>query len=215
MANCEEIGCANVQSAVCLHCQHYLCVTHIVAHGTLLLKEGDQLCEQINELAEYLNVCLQQIHIDREEATHKLNIWRQNQIDKLEYKYAEKIQVIEFRKDYLTALENKLTQRLIKEAKQPLEYMQTRQNASSQNLQAIRQAIANIVQDSVQLDLCLKDSSKQSSASSIVNSTTTDSNYLLKPNSSPEQYANSKTQYFLNSSINPLGNLNLIFHNFI
>jgi hypothetical protein len=173
MVNCEEIACTNVQSAICLHCRRTLCVAHIVAHGMLLLKEGDQLCEQINELAEQLNICLKQIHIAREEAVHKLNLWRQNQIDKVENKYIEKVQIIEYGKDHLADLEDKLTQRLIDEAKQPLEYMQTRQNASNQSLQIIRQAIENIAQDSTQLDLCLKDSS-----SSVVNTSINPSSNL-------------------------------------
>jgi hypothetical protein len=78
MAACEEIECFNVQSAICLHCHHHLCITHIVAHGTLLLKEGDKLGEEINELIEKLNICLKKIHLTREETTYKLNIWRKN-----------------------------------------------------------------------------------------------------------------------------------------
>lgn len=156
MANCQETACPNFQATICLHCNHSLCIKHIVEHGTLLLKEGDKLCEQINELAEHLNVCSIQIHIARDEATHKLNLWRQNQINKVENKYAKKLQIIESEKDHFIELENQLTQRLIKEAKQPLEFMQTRQNASSQNLEIIRQSIENIVQESKQLDLYVK-----------------------------------------------------------
>jgi hypothetical protein len=214
-ANCQERDCDNVQSAICLHCQQYLCVTHIVDHGKLLLREGDQLCEQINELAEQLNVYLKQVHLARDEATEKLNVWRQNQNDKVEQKYAEKVQVIQFRKDHLTHLENQLTKRLTEEAIQPLEYMQTRQNASSENLKTIRQAITNIARESAQLDLCLKDPSSQVSSSPVVNTTTTNNSYFSQPNASSQQNADTKTHYFVNSAINSSGNFNFTFYNLI
>ncbi len=76
--------------------------------------------------------------------------------------------------------------------------MQTQQYACHQSLQTIHQALANIAQDSLQLDLCLKDSSNQSSSSSIVNTTVTDNNYLLQ--------SNLFTRCFI-----PSGNLNFIF----
>jgi phage terminase large subunit len=78
--------------------------------------------------------------------------------------------------------------------------MQTRQNASSESLKTIRQAITNIAQDSVQLDLGLNDSANQASSSSIVN---TNNSYL---SSSLQENSGAKTKYFINSSINPSGN---------
>jgi chromosome segregation ATPase len=193
MANCEETPCINVQSAICLHCSRRLCAPHIIAHGTALLKEGDELCEQINQLTEHLSFSLQKIDRACEEATHKLGVWRQDQIDKIEYKYAEKLQVIETRKDHLTDLENELTKRLNTEAKQPLDRMQTQQNASSQALQKIRQNIAIIIRDSAQLDLSLKPSS-----SSIQNIAATNRSPLPQFRSYQQEYDNNATQYYFN-----------------
>jgi hypothetical protein len=196
MANCEETPCVNVQSAICLHCDRRLCALHIVEHGAVLLKQDDELCEQINELSEQLNVSLQQIHLSRQEAMDRLELWRQKQIDKVEHKYAEKIQIIEFRKDNLTELENELTQRLIKEVKEPLENMQTRQSANVQNLQTIRQVIENITRDSTQFELYSNNSSV----------TVTDENHLSQSNSSQQQPTHITTTSSVNSSKNSLGN---------
>ena len=203
MANCEETPCVNVQSAICLHCSRRLCAPHIIAHGTALLKEGDELCEEINHLSEHLNFSLQKIHKAREEAMHKLGVWRQDQIDKIEFKFAEKTQAIEFRQDDLTHLENDLTQRLEKEAKEPLNLMQVKQNASSQALQLIRQNIAHITRDSAQLDLCLKELS-----SSIPNTIATNETHLSQYNLPQQEHASTTTKYYYNSntSLIPNGN---------
>ena len=82
MANCEEQACTNVQSAVCLHCNRRLCTTHVIAHGAALLQEADKLSEQINELAEHLNVSLEQIQSTHSETMRALGIWRERQIAK-------------------------------------------------------------------------------------------------------------------------------------
>ncbi len=152
MANCEENSCANVQSAICLHCNRCLCAPHIVAHGIVLLEEADELCEQINKVAEDLNVSLKQIDTARSETVDAIGIWRQKEIDKIEDKYAEKVQAIESRQAYLIELENKLSQRLAKDALEPLERMQVQKSANSQVIQAVRQTIADVKQESQQLE---------------------------------------------------------------
>jgi hypothetical protein len=196
MANCEETPCVNVQSAICLHCLQRLCSKHILEHGTVLLREGDELCEQINELAEQLNASLQQIHSSRQEAVDKLNLWRQKQIDNLDHKYAETMQIIEFRKDHITGIENELTERLIKEAKTPLDDMQARQSASAQSLETIRQVIANVLKDSTQIEVYSKDSTV---SSPVVN---TNKSHLLKSDPSQQQSASIKPMYYINASGN-------------
>ncbi len=93
-----------------------MCDTYCCSWNTSF-KKGDRLFEYIKELGERLNVCVQQIYLVREEARQKLNIQRQHRIDQVEF--AEEVQVIEFRKDHFTDLENEPTQRLINKAKQP------------------------------------------------------------------------------------------------
>ena len=200
MDNCEETPCVNLQTAICLHCLRRLCSKHILEHGAVLLTEGDELCEQINELTEQLNFSLQQIHLSRQEAADELNRWRQKQIDNLDHKYAETIQIIEFRKDHITEIENELTERLIKEAKTPLEDMQARQSASTQSLETIRQVIANVIKDSTQIEVYSNDSTV---SSPVVN---TNKSHLLQSDPSQQQSASLKPKYYINSSINPSGN---------
>jgi hypothetical protein len=197
MTNCEEPTCVQAQSAICLHCLRRLCSIHILVHNRLLLKQGDDLSEQINELTEQINISLQQIHSDREEAIHKLSIWRQNQIDQMENTYTEKLQIIDCRKDRLIQLEDELIQRLTKEAKEPLEQMQRQQTTNIQSLQSIRQVIANVTRDTAQLELCLKDSSIQSSSTSIANTT------MVQSNPSYQKYPS-------NNHMNTSGNLYFI-----
>ena len=64
---CEEEICDNLQSAICLHCQLFLCIPHIVDHGSILLKEGDVISEEINQLIERLNIYFQDIQQNCEE----------------------------------------------------------------------------------------------------------------------------------------------------
>ncbi|CAF1021719.1 unnamed protein product [Adineta steineri] len=110
MVNCEESTCTNIQSAICLHCLRRLCSIHILVHEKIVSKETNELYEQIDEVAEQLNISLQHIHTAYEESRQKLNIWRQDHIDKIKQKHTE-----QYQKDNLTKLEDELTQRLIKE----------------------------------------------------------------------------------------------------
>jgi hypothetical protein len=151
MANCEEQSCENVQSAVCLHCNRRLCTTHVIAHGTTLLQEADKLSEQINELAEHLNVSLQRIQSTHSETMKALGNWRERQIAKIEDKYAEKVKSIGSRQDYLIELEKQLSQRLAKDAREPLERMQIQKSANNELIQHVCQTISDIKQKSKEL----------------------------------------------------------------
>jgi hypothetical protein len=197
MTNCEEPTCFQTQSAICLHCLRRLCSIHILVHSRLLLKQGDDLDEQINELTQQINISLQQIHSDREEAIDKLNIWRQNQIDQMGNIYTEKLQIIDCRKDRLTKIEHELIQRLTKDAKEPLEQIQGQQTTDTQSLQTIRQAIANVTRDTAQLELCLKDSPIQSSSTSIANTTMVQSNPSYQKHPSNNHMNSSGNLYFI------------------
>jgi hypothetical protein len=159
MSNCEEKSCADVPSAICLHCNLRLCTSHIVAHGELLLKEANELHEQIDRLAEHLNISLQNIQRTSNETWNAVNIWRQKQIDMIEDKYARKMQAIGLKQNYLVELEKNLSQRLVTDAREPLNHMQTQNSANSQVVQAIRQTIADIEQESAQLQWPLREPS--------------------------------------------------------
>jgi hypothetical protein len=95
---------------------------------------------------------LKQIHTTHSESTNELGVWRQRQIDKIEHKYAEKLQAIESKQDYLVDLENNLAQQLAKDAREPLERMQIQQSANNQVINAIRQIIVDIRRKSVHLE---------------------------------------------------------------
>ncbi|CAF0747123.1 unnamed protein product [Adineta ricciae] len=148
MVTCEETSCTMLPSAICLHCNRRLCNSHIVAHGVVLLGEADELCRQISEVAEHLNNSSKEIQVKHSEAVAALDVWRQKEINQIEDQYAKKIQVIDAKQDYLIGLENKLTSRLTKNARNPLEQMQIQTNASRQMVETIEQVLVELKHES-------------------------------------------------------------------
>lgn len=149
---CEDDKCDNLQSAICLHCQLCLCIPHIVDHGSILLKEGDVISEEMNQLIERLNIYFQDIEKNCEEMTGKLNCWRNEQMKIIEEEYQQKNQLIQLKKQQLIDLDQQLSQRLIEQAVKPLNFIQQRQNANSDTYQIIRQTIEDITRETTQLE---------------------------------------------------------------
>ncbi|CAF1262386.1 unnamed protein product [Adineta ricciae] len=161
MVTCEETSCTVLPAAICLHCNRRLCTSHIVAHGVVLLGEADELCQQISEVAEHLNNSSEDIQVKHSEAIAALDAWRQKEIDQIEDQYTEKIQIIEAKQDYLIDLENNLILRLTKNARDPLEQMQTQKNASRQMAETIQQVLVELKQECRKLTWNSADSPEQ------------------------------------------------------
>ncbi|CAF0840877.1 unnamed protein product [Adineta steineri] len=171
MAKCEEHSCINVQSAICLHCDRRLCALHVVNHGAILLEEANELSDQLNEVAEHLSVYLQQIQTKHNDAIQDIDIWRQRILNKIQNICVEKKQAIKVKQNSFIELENKLSQRLTKDVREPLERMQVQKSANYQVLQVMRQALNDIKEESKQLQWTSTESANQFSSFNIQNTT--------------------------------------------
>jgi len=164
MDNCEEQSCVNVQSAICLHCNRRLCATHVLAHETILLEETDKLLEQINELSENLNALIEDIQITGRKAMNAVSIWREKQLLKIEERYYKNILEVQSKQEQYTDIVKQLSQQLAKDAREPLERMQTQKSANNDLVQHIRQTITDIKQKRTQLIQRSAGSSQRSSS---------------------------------------------------
>ncbi len=63
---------------------HRLCASHIIAHSTAFVDDADELSEQINRLAEQLNISLQKIQTIHTEPMNTVDMWGQTQIGIIE-----------------------------------------------------------------------------------------------------------------------------------
>jgi hypothetical protein len=154
MANykCEEIPlCGNFQSAICLHCNHRLCLQHITEHNTIvfsgvgdLLNEVEITFQQINEESEKSRNIYNNLLVSSNE-------WRIQQMEKIQQIYENQLLSVKSQQESLINVQQKLFEQLNREARQPLEHIQRQQNANAEILNHIRQTIKNVRDDSVQL----------------------------------------------------------------
>ncbi len=92
---CEDLSlCENFQAAICLHCNHRLCVQHIIEHDKIVF--GD--VKKISDLAE---ITFQQIKdkSDKSRITYNdllssFGEWRTQQLEKLEQIYENELLLI-------------------------------------------------------------------------------------------------------------------------
>ncbi|CAF3016466.1 unnamed protein product [Rotaria sp. Silwood2] len=89
MEFCQTSNCAHSPIAVCLHCQGYLCVEHLLQHNEELICEANMYCDEFNKITEEIeNMSYNEQFRSAEE---DLNDWINDQMKQLDKIYEEKL----------------------------------------------------------------------------------------------------------------------------
>jgi len=149
---CEEASvCIDFPSIICFHCNHRLCLLHFTEHNkkffgniTNLSKEIEETFQQINEESENRRNIFNNI-------LTSFNQWRTQQIEKIEQIYRNHLRCFESQQEVLNNTEIKLFEQLERDARQPLEYAQRQQYATTEIINHIQQTIKKVREDNVYL----------------------------------------------------------------
>jgi uncharacterized protein YegL len=144
---CEETSssCRNFQSAICLHCNHRLCVSHIIEH------DQNAFRDDVKKLSNLVEVIIQQVKDTSEKSRiaydnllPSFNEWQEQQLEKIQQIYEHELQLIEFQEKTLESFHRYLLEQLEHGARLPLERLQRQQNFNADILNHIRQIIDKI-----------------------------------------------------------------------
>jgi len=141
---CEETSssCRNFQSAICLHCNRRLCVSHIIEH------DQNAFRDDVKKLSNSVEVIIQQIkdtseksRIAYDNSLPSFNEWQEQQLEKIQQIYEHEFQLIEFQEKNLDSFHRYLLEQLERGARLPLERMQIQESFNADILHHIRQII--------------------------------------------------------------------------
>jgi len=144
---CEETSssCTNFQSAICLHCNRRLCVSHIIEHDQNVFRDD------VKKLSNSVEVIIQQIkdkseksRIAYDNSLPSFNEWQEQQLEKIQQIYQHELQLIEFQEKTLENFHRYLLEQLERGARLPLERMQRQESFNADILHHIRQIIDKI-----------------------------------------------------------------------
>jgi hypothetical protein len=149
---CEDLSlCENFQAAICLHCNHRLCVRHIIEHDQIVF--GD-----VQKLSDLSEINFQQIknksdksRIIYNDVLSLFGEWRIQQLEKIEQIYENELLLIENEGAALEDFHEDLLKQLEHGARQPLERAQRQQNINTEILNHIRETIDKIQKECVDL----------------------------------------------------------------
>ncbi|CAF0821246.1 unnamed protein product [Adineta ricciae] len=154
MANylCEEkSSCANFQSAICLHCNLRLCLSHIAEHNKLIYSNVEDLSEELNATSQQLKETSEKSRIIFNDALSALEDWRRKQLERAEDIYKQQLETINVQRQFAEQFCQQLTQRLDQDVQQQLNQIKIQQNVSVGVLNFIRQTIQNVHNESTKL----------------------------------------------------------------
>ncbi len=148
---CEDVSiCTQFQSAMCLHCNRRLCLTHLIEHNKISFN--------LTNLSNEVKRTFQQIHEESEKRKNifnhiltSLNQWRTEQMEKIQQIYDNHSKLIESQREVLENAESKLFQQLEENALQPLELIQRQQNANMEIINDIQQTMKKVREDNAYL----------------------------------------------------------------
>ncbi|CAF1120731.1 unnamed protein product [Adineta ricciae] len=154
MANylCEEkSSCANFQSAICLHCNLRLCLSHVAEHDKLIYSDVEDLSEELNATSQQLKETSEKTRTIFNDALSALEDWRRKQIERAEDIYRQQLETITVQRQFAEEFCQQLTQRLDQDVQQQLNQIRIQQNVSVGVLNLIRHTIQNIHNESTKL----------------------------------------------------------------
>jgi hypothetical protein len=154
MANltCEDASvCTSFQSAICLHCNRRLCVSHITEHNQAIPCSIRSLSNEVTDTLQRINNQYEKSREAYNNTLITLNEWRTQQTEKIQQIYENHLQSVESQQEALNITQQELTALLERDARRPLELVQRQQNASVKVLDHVQQTIKRIQQHSAQL----------------------------------------------------------------
>ena len=177
MANyvCEATTlCTNFQSAICLHCNRRLCLSHITEHNQIVLSSVQNLTNEVEVICQEINNEYERSREIYHNVLTSSNEWRIKQLEKISQIYETHLQSVESQQEALNIVHQELTEMLDRDARQPLKFIQTKRNGSVAALDHIEQTIKKVQKHSVQLQWNFSTSLPLNAV-----------HQLLKPSSSP------------------------------
>jgi hypothetical protein len=154
MANytCEDTSvCASFQSAICLHCDRRLCVSHIIEHNRAVPCSIKSLSNQVDTTIQQINNEYEKSRETYNNVLISLNEWRTKQTEKIQEMYENHLQYVESQQEALSITQQELTGLLERDARRPLQLVERQQNASVKVLDHVQQTIKRIQEHSAQL----------------------------------------------------------------
>ena len=155
MANytCEEIpSCTNFQSAICLHCNHRLCLFHIGEHNKIVFNDLENLSKEAEAAFHCITEDSEKNKITYNNVLASLDEWRTVQIGKIDQIYKNQLQCITSRQQTLEQLRQELSKKLEDDVLQQLRLIKSQENASMGVLSFIQQTIKQVRKDSKHLN---------------------------------------------------------------
>jgi hypothetical protein len=144
--------CLNFQSAICLHCNRRLCLAHITEHNQTVLNSSVQnLSDEVEVTSKEINNQYEKSREMYHNILTSSNEWRLKQIERISQIYENHLQSVESQQEALNITHQQLTEVLDRDARQPLKYIQTQQNANPAILNRIQQTIEKVQKHSEQL----------------------------------------------------------------
>jgi len=149
---CEDLSlCENFQAAICLHCNHRLCVRHIIEHDQIVFGDVQKLSDLTEITFKQIKDRSDKSRIIYNDVLSSFGKWRTQQLEKLEQIYENELLLIENEGEALKDFHGELFEQLEHNARQPLERAQRQQSINTEILNHIRQTIDKIQKECVDL----------------------------------------------------------------
>lgn len=149
---CEDSSlCENFQAAICLHCDHRLCLQHLIEHDKIVFADVNTLSKLTDETLQQSKTNSEKSRIACDDLSPALDEWRTQELEKIEQIYEHELQVIEIRGEVLERFHRYLLEELECNARRPLERVQKQQNSNRVILNGIRETAEKLRKESNQL----------------------------------------------------------------
>lgn len=144
----EQPACPNFQSAICLHCNQRLCLTHITEHNKIIFRDVENLYTELNTAVTHVQEQAVKNELSYKNVLNTLNAWREEQIQQIDVIYYKQLQLIVREQDATQHVVEQLTHKLNVDVEQQLNLIKAQQTASIAALQCMRQTIENVQRES-------------------------------------------------------------------
>ena len=149
---CEEASiCTNFHEAICLHCDHRLCLLHLTEHNKSTSSNVITLVNEVEETRRHLDKESEKRQQIYDNILTSCDRWRIQQIDKIQQIYDKQLKLIQSQQQTLNHTQEKLFEKLERDVQKPLEYLQTQRNVSAEIQNHIQQTMKQIREDNAYL----------------------------------------------------------------
>ncbi|UJR08579.1 hypothetical protein I4U23_012838 [Adineta vaga] len=146
---CEDkSSCRNFQSAICLHCNLRLCISHITEHNQMIFRDVGKLSNELETTSQRLKEASEKTKFTFTRILSSLDSWRKEQFNRIEGIYTNRLETVTAQQQKAEQLCHQLLQTLDQDARQQLDEMKRQQNISIGALNYIKQTIENVRNES-------------------------------------------------------------------